>query len=137
MIGIVALVIMLPVAITMIRYDPKPMNVNPIPGRDNGDFDDVEMQITKDYKIQEAAKTTQFYIIIVFFFAVALISGAYTHAPGMLKIKGLTAIETGYLYSFYQLGAAIAQFFIGVLITRYGLRRIMTFFATGISNHCA
>ena len=74
-----------------------------------------------------------FYLIICLFVAAALVSGAYTHVPAMLRFKGYGDLAVGGLNACYQLGAALSQFLLGALSVRWGIRRTMELFLSIIA----
>lgn len=125
----VALLIMLPVAVLLIRYSPGSVGLLPY---DNGRPGKEDAAAGQDPSagatLGQALRSPAFYLIILFFVAVALVSGVYTHMPNMLRERGFADQQTGYLYSFYQLGAAGAQFLVGLLCIRLNIRRTIHLF---------
>lgn len=125
----VALLIMLPIAILLIRYSPRSLGLQPY---DNGKRREKKPANSLDENdgatLQKAVRSPSFYLIILFFVSVALVSGVYTHMPNMLREEGFSDIQAGYLYSFYQMGAAGAQFLVGLLSIKLNIKRTIHLF---------
>lgn len=125
----VAILVMFPIALFLVRYSPRSVGLQPY---ENGKIKKTTAKIKKDayvgVSLRQAIRTPAFYLIILFFVSAALISGVYTHMPNMLREKGFTGIQTSYLYLFYQVGTVVAQFLVGMLSAQLNIKRTIYLF---------
>ena len=133
LIAAVALLVMLPAGVFLIRFRPGELGLEPCTGKKTvraGRRESVPLPMDAGVTPDQAAHMPVFYLIIGMFIAVSLVSGAYTHVPAMLRAKGYGEMAVGGLNACYQMGAALTQFLLGALSVRWGIRRTMELFLT-------
>ena len=134
LIAAVALLVMLPVGIFLIRFRPAELGLKPTPARrESKSRSPGTPAMDTGVPPRDAVRMPVFYLIICLFVAAALVSGAYTHVPAMLRFKGYGDLAVGGLNACYQLGAALSQFLRGALSVRWGIRRTMELFLSIIA----
>ena len=120
----VALLVLLPLSLCFLRYNPDEIGAEPYDSKVSGaDESKATLRsLVSDMSSKEAFRQPIMIAVIIYLAASAMISGIFVQVPAVLASKGFGSILVGAVTSFYQIGTFLSQFIIGFLIGRIGYR---------------
>lgn len=121
-IGVVAMVIIIPIALFLIKRSPQAHGVQPY-GADEVPEGAGNVQtalVDEGISVKVAKKSTALYMLILFFFLITSIASFSQHIPTHLNKLGFSIEEAGTVMSFYMVGILIGSLLLGILVDKLG-----------------
>ncbi|GKV56614.1 MFS transporter [Sporosarcina sp. NCCP-2222] len=121
-IGGVAILIVVPVALLLIRRSPQAIGILPYGSQEveTEQGNQVQASAEEGIDLATAKKSAALYSLIVFFFLITSISSFSMHIPKYLVSKGFDITFAGNAMGTYMLGVLIGSLILGFLVDKLG-----------------
>lgn len=121
MVGIAAIVIIIPIILLLIKKSPQAMGLQPYGVQEaKENEDEISDAANKGVKMSVASKSSAFYALVIFFFLVTSIASFSMHIPTYLMDKGFDVKFAGNVMGTYMIGVLIGSLVIGFLSDKIG-----------------
>lgn len=120
-VGLVAIAIIVPVALLLIRKSPNAVGIQPY-GTDTTSTEQHATPTQQGVTFAIAKKSVAFYSLVTFFFFVTSIASFSIHIPNYLMNSGFDVTFAGTIMGTYMMGVLIGSLVIGVLTDKIGTK---------------
>lgn len=126
-VGLVAIAIIIPVALLLIKKSPNAIGLQPY-GADMASANSAQEGAGKQANVQQgitfadAKKSLAFYSLMIFFFFITSIASFSMHIPNYLTNQGYDISAAGTVMGMYMMGILIGSLVIGVLTDKIGTK---------------